>query len=101
MGQGLRRASHSQARLAYWAGSKVSPSSPSSSTPTESLLQLLREQSQHIGNIETELEQARAAVQELKMVQRAKLMRLGGAAWVRQQIERSPEPLQPPATSRA
>lgn len=39
-----------------------------------SLLQLLREQSQHIGNIETELEQARAAVQELKMVQRAKLM---------------------------
>jgi hypothetical protein len=39
-----------------------------------SLLQLLREQSQHIGNIETELEQARSAVQELKMVQRAKLM---------------------------
>lgn len=25
-------------------------------------------------------------------VQRAKLTRLGGAAWVRQQIERSPEP---------
>ena len=42
MGQGLRRASHSQARRVYWAGSKVSPSSPSSSTPTESLLQLLR-----------------------------------------------------------
>lgn len=30
-------------------------------------------------------------------VQRAKLMRLGGAAWVRQQIDVSPEPQRPEA----
>ena len=39
-----------------------------------SLIHLLHEQSQYISNIEMELEHARAAVQELKVIQRAKLI---------------------------
>ena len=42
-----------------------------------SLMHLLQEQSQHISNMEIELGHARTAVQELKIIQRAKLIFIG------------------------
>lgn len=66
-------AHQTQGLAGIWTYS-IAQSAHEGQTGQASLLQLLREQSQHIGNIETELEQARAAVQELKIVQRAKLM---------------------------
>lgn len=64
----------STVNLIHNTGMALAMSQESSGWLPQSLLTLLREQSQYIAEIETQLHSSQTAVQELKLVQRAKLL---------------------------